>query len=78
MNIGTSNRNDRLCKRSTYSGIHWLSGCGKSHLVLDLIGKEYHEHSDYIIIICPRLPYHTNHTKGWIKHDDQFSLIEPT
>ena len=28
---------------------------GKTHLVLDLIEKEYNKHFDYIIIICPTL-----------------------
>ena len=31
------------------------TGCGKTHLVLDLIEKEYKKHSDYIIIIYPTL-----------------------
>ena len=31
------------------------TGCGKSHLVLDLIEKEYNKHFDYIVIICPTL-----------------------
>ena len=28
------------------------TGCGKAHLALDLIEKEYNKHFDYIIIIC--------------------------
>ena len=31
------------------------TGCGKIHLVLDLIGTEYNKHFEYIIIICPTL-----------------------
>ena len=31
------------------------TGCGKTHLVLDLIEEEYNKHFDYIIIICPTL-----------------------
>ena len=31
------------------------TGCGKDHLVLELIEKEYNKHFDYIIIICPTL-----------------------
>ena len=30
-------------------------GCGKTHLVLDLIEKEYKKHFDYIMIIRPIL-----------------------
>ena len=52
--------------------------CGKTHLVLDLIEKEYSKHFDYIIIICPTLPYNkTYHSKEWIKKDDNIWLIEP-
>ena len=47
----------------------------KSHIVLDLIGKEYNKHFDYIIIICPTLRWNkTYHAKGWIKHDDNVWL----
>ena len=42
--------------------------CGKTHLVLDLIEKEYSKHFDYIIIICPTLRYSkTYYSKEWIK-----------
>ena len=44
--------------------------CGKTHLVLDLIEKEYNKHFDYIIIICPTLC-------DWIKNNDKVWLIEP-
>ena len=54
-------------------------GCGKSHLVLDLIEKEYNKHFDYIIIICPTLRDKnvTYHSKDWIKNDDQGWLEDP-
>ena len=54
------------------------TGCGKTHLVLDLIEKEYNKYFDYIIIICPTLRWNkTYHSKGWIKNDDKVWLIEP-
>ena len=31
------------------------TGVGKTHLVLDLLGKEYLNHFDFIIILCPTL-----------------------
>ena len=31
------------------------TGCGKTHLVLELIEKEYNKHFDFIAIICPTL-----------------------
>ena len=52
--------------------------CGKIHLVLNLIEKEYNKHFDYIIIICLTLRYNkTYHSKEWIKNDDKVWLVEP-
>ena len=54
------------------------TGCGKAHLVLDLIEKEYNKHFDYIIIICPMLRWNkTYHDRYWIKNDDKVWLVEP-
>ena len=51
--------------------------CGKTHLVLYLIEKEYNNF-DYIIIICPTLWWNkTYHSKNWIKNDDKVWLTEP-
>ena len=52
--------------------------CGKTHLFLELIEKEYKNHFDYIIIICPTLRENsTYHAKEWIKNDDTVWLVEP-
>ena len=54
------------------------TGCGKTHLVLDLIGKEYKKHFNYIVIICPTLRVNkTYHVRDWIKTDDRVWFIEP-
>ena len=54
------------------------TGCGKTHLVLDLIEKEYNKHFDYIIIICATLRWNkTYHSKDWVVFDDKVWLIEP-
>ena len=54
------------------------TGCGKTHLVLGLIKKEYNKHFDYIIIICRTLRENdTYHAKGWIKNDDNVWLVDP-
>ena len=54
------------------------AGCGKTHLVLELIEKEYKKHSDYIVIICPTLRENsTYHAKEWIKDNDKVWLVEP-
>ena len=52
--------------------------CGKPHLVLGLIEKEYNKHFDYVIINCPTLRYNkTYHSRYWIKNDDRVWFIEP-
>ena len=52
------------------------TGCGIAHFVLGLIEKEYNKHFDYIIIICPTLPWNkTYHAKDWIKNDNMAWLI---
>ena len=48
------------------------TGCGKTHLALELIEKEYNTNFDYIIIICPALLENDiYHAKEWIKNDDK-------
>ena len=53
-------------------------GCGKTHLALELIEKEYNNHFDYIVIICTTIRENdTYHAKEWIKNDDKAWLIDP-
>ena len=54
------------------------TGCGKTHLVLELIEKEYNKHFDYIVIICPALRENDiYHAKEWIKNNDNVWLVDP-
>ena len=54
------------------------TGCGKTHLVLDVIEKEYKKHFDYIVIKCPTLQINeTYHVRDWIRNNDRVWLIEP-
>ena len=55
-------------------------GCGRTHLVLDLIEKEYSKHFDYIGIICPMLRENdeTYHAREQIKNDAKVWLVDPT
>ena len=54
------------------------TGCGKTHLVLDLVEKEYNKHFDYIITIYLTLRWNrTHHSKDQIKNDDEVWLMEP-
>ena len=74
MNNATSNKNDRLYQRTIYNHIQ----CGKTHLVLDLIEKEYSKYFDYIIIICQTLRCDKTYpAEDWINHYDKVWLIEP-
>ena len=52
---------------------------GKTCLFLELIGKEYNKHFDYIVIISPTLRENneTYHAKEWIKNDDNVCLVNP-
>ena len=54
------------------------TGCGKTHLVLELIENQYYKHFDYIVIICPTLRENsTYHAKERIKYDDKVWLVDP-
>ena len=54
------------------------TGCGKTHLLSELIENYYNKHFDYIIVICPTLREHsTYHARVWIKNDNKGWLIEP-
>ena len=52
--------------------------CGKTHLVLGLIEKEYKKHFDYIVVICTMVWINEKyHVRDWIKNDDRVWLVEP-
>ena len=54
------------------------TGCGKTHLVLELIEKEYNKHFDNIIIICPTLRDNVAYlSRDWLKNDDKVWLVDP-
>ena len=54
------------------------TGCGKTHLVLELIEKEYKKHFDFIVIICPTLRDNATYlSRKWIKTDDNVWLVDP-
>ena len=53
------------------------TGVGKTHLALNLLEKEYKNHFDFIIIICPTLRYNkTYQLRNWIWTDPYVILIE--
>ena len=68
---------NKVHQKTTQTIFTGQTGCGKTHLVLELIEKEYN-HFDFIVIICPTLrEISTHHAKRWIKNSDQVWLIEP-
>ena len=55
------------------------TGYGKTHLVLELIEKEYNKDFDYIVIISPTLWENNKayHVKEWIKNNDKVWIVDP-
>ena len=54
------------------------TGVGKTHLALNLLGTEYKNYFDFIIIICPTLKHNqTYRSQGWVWTDPEVILIEP-
>ena len=55
-----------------------LTGVRKTHLALDSLQREYLDHFDFIIILCPTLRHNeTNHTWKWFWTNPYVILIEP-
>ena len=54
------------------------TGVGKTHLTLNLLEKEYRNHFDFIVIICPTLEHNeTYKSRGWVWNDPDVIPIEP-
>ena len=54
------------------------TGVGKTHLTLNLLDKEYKNHFDFIIIICPMLKHNeTYRSRKWVWTDPEVILINP-
>ena len=54
------------------------TGCGKTHIVLELIEKECKKHFDFIVIIYPTLRDNATYlSRKWIKTDDNVWLVDP-
>ena len=53
------------------------TGCGKTHLVLNLLESEYKDHFDYIVIICMTLWWNRTYLTRSFIHDPGVFLIEP-
>ena len=54
------------------------TGVGKTHLALNLLGKEYKNRFDFIIIICPTLKHNEMYrSRKWVWTDPEVVLINP-
>ena len=72
------NKNDALYKKPHTAIFIGQTGCGKTHLVLELIENYYNKHFDNIVIICPTLRENvTHHAEDWIKKDYKVWLVDP-
>ena len=49
--------------------ISGITGCGKTHFVLDLLETEYKKKFDYIIIVCPTFQYNKTYNRKFIMSD---------
>src|SRR5271166_6680061 len=49
--------------------ISGMTGCGKTHFVLDLLENEFKNKFDYIIIICPTFVYNKTYNRKFICTD---------
>jgi len=56
--------------------ISGITGCGKTHFVLDLLEKEFRKKFDYIIIICPTFQYNSTYNRECIIGDDDIIPLE--
>ena len=53
-------------------------GVGKAHLAVDLLKREYFNHFNFIVILCPTLRYNeTYHRQKWFWPDLHIIQIEP-
>ena len=54
-------------------------GVGKTHLVLDLLEREYFDHFDFTVILCPMLQYNeTYRPQQWFNTGPHIIQIEPS
>jgi Cdc6-like AAA superfamily ATPase len=49
--------------------ISGITGCGKTHFVLDLLETQYKNKFDYIIIVCPTFQFNKTYDRKFIGKD---------
>lgn len=53
-----------------------MTACGKTYYLLDMIEKEYMNHFDYIILICPTLEWNKTYREWKFLKDPDFIAIQ--
>ena len=55
-----------------------MTGCGKTHHLLNMLEKEYFGHFEYIVIICPTFSLNKTYQNWKYIHDDDLIPMECT
>ena len=56
--------------------ISGITGCGKTHFVLDLLENEYRSKFDHIIIACPTFYYNKTYNRPFIYYDSNVIPVQ--
>ena len=56
--------------------ISGITGCGKTHFVLDLLENEYRSKFNHIIMACPTFYCNKTHNKPFFYYDSNVILVE--
>ncbi len=55
--------------------ISGITGCGKTHYVLDLLETRFTKTFDYIVIICPTFVYNKTYTRKFVLSDPNVYVV---
>ena len=55
--------------------ISGITGCGKTHYVLDLLETKFRNKFDYIIIICPTINYNRTYGRKFLQSDPHVYVL---
>ena len=55
--------------------IFGMTACGKTNYLLEMLGKEYNGHFDYIFLICPTFEWNKTYEKWKYDKDEDYIAI---
>ncbi len=61
-----------MCETPFNMMIVGMTGCGKTHYLLDMLVKEYFGHFDYIFLICPTYNWNKTYQECFFKDSERF------